>query len=162
MSRITEIIDHLARIQAGDPWYGPSIDRVLAGLTATQAAAHPVAGAHSSWEIVRHMLGWIAEVSRRVETGVAREPVAGDWPEASQVTEAKWRAAQAALAAAHTTLAETLRTLPERRLDDTVGDERDPALGSGVTYQVMLHGLLQHDTYHLGQIALLRKALGQG
>jgi hypothetical protein len=29
-----------------------------------------------------------------------------------------------------------------------------------VSYSVTLHGLLQHDAYHLGQIALLKKAGG--
>lgn len=161
MGRIADIIDHLARIQDGDPWYGPSIARTLAGVTAKQAATHPVEGAHSIWEIVRHLQSWIDEVSRRVESGVAREPEAGDWPEVPPATEENWRAAQAALAAAHASLAERLRALPEQRLDSIVGDSRDPALGTGVSYQVMLHGVLQHDTYHLGQIALLRKALGQ-
>lgn len=161
MSRTGEVIDHLVRIQDGDPWYGHSIARVLEGLTPEQAAAHPVPGAHSIWELVLHMRSWVEEVSRRVESGVAREPVAGDWPPVPTATKPNWQAAQAALAAAHTLLAERLRALPPERLDTIVGDERDPALGSGVSYQVMLHGLLQHDTYHLGQIALLRKTLGQ-
>ncbi len=161
MDRISDLIDHLARIQDGDPWYGPSIARTLAGVTARQAVTHPVEGGHSIWEIVLHLQSWVAEVSRRVESGVAREPEAGDWPEVPQATEANWRAAQAALAAAHAALAERLRALPEQRLDSIVGEARDPALGTGVTYQVMLHGMLQHDVYHLGQIALLRKALSQ-
>jgi len=35
----------------------------------------------------------------------------------------------------------------------------DPPLGSGVPFEVMLHGLAQHNAYHAGQIALLRRAL---
>jgi hypothetical protein len=37
---------------------------------------------------------------------------------------------------------------------------RDPAQGTGVSYATMLQGLLQHDAYHLGQVALLKKAVG--
>jgi uncharacterized damage-inducible protein DinB len=76
-------------------------------------------------------------------------------------TAARWQAARAALAQALTNLREQLRRLPDERLDQVVGGERNPALGTGVTVLVMLHGLLQHNTYHLGQIALLRKALRQ-
>ncbi len=161
MSRTGEIIDQLARIQDGDPWYGDSIARVLEGLTHEEAAAHPIGGAHSIWELVLHLRSWIDEVARRLDTGVAQEPPAGDWPEVPAPTAAHWRATQAALAQAHADLRERLRGLPEGQLDKIVGDVRNPALGTGVTYLVMLHGLLQHDTYHLGQIGLLRKALRQ-
>jgi len=161
MSRTDDLIDQLARIQDGDPWYGDPVARLLAGLTPKEAAAHPIQGAHSIWELVLHLQSWIDEVSRRLDTGVAREPEAGDWPEVPTPTAAHWRAAQAALARAHAGLQQRLRSLPDHRLDQVIGDARDRPLGTGVTCLVMLHGLLQHDTYHLGQIALLRKALGQ-
>ncbi|HEU5170363.1 MAG TPA: hypothetical protein VFU46_07490 [Gemmatimonadales bacterium] len=45
-----------------------------------------------------------------------------------------------------------------RRLDDVVGAARDAPTGSGVSCYVMLHGLAQHDAYHLGQISLLKRA----
>ena len=47
-------------------------------------------------------------------------------------------------------------------MDELVGGIRDQAMGSGQTYRQMLHGLLQHDAYHLGQISLIKKALGRG
>ena len=39
-----------------------------------------------------------------------------------------------------------------------IGTDRDAPLGSGVSYAAMMQGLLQHDAYHLGQVALLKKA----
>ncbi len=50
-----------------------------------------------------------------------------------------------------------IRDFDESRLADRVGRQRDPALGTGSTYYVMLHGAVQHNLYHAGQIALLRK-----
>jgi hypothetical protein len=41
-----------------------------------------------------------------------------------------------------------------------VGTKRDPALGTGTLY-VLLHGSVQHDIYHAGQISLLKKARGR-
>ena len=38
-------------------------------------------------------------------------------------------------------------------------DAREPALGAGVSYYVMLQGIVQHDLYHAGQIRLLARAL---
>ena len=50
-----------------------------------------------------------------------------------------------------------IRAFDDARLGDRVGQQRDPALGTGSTYYVMLHGAVQHNLYHAGQIALLRK-----
>ncbi len=161
MTATDEITRQVAQIQDGDPWYGPSIARVLEGVGHEAAAARPIAGAHSIWEIVLHMRSWVDEVSRRLETGVAREPEAGDWPEPPAPTAARWRQARSGLADAHARLQRRLGDLPADRLGAMVGDQRNPALGTGVTCHAMLHGLLQHDAYHLGQISLLRKALGQ-
>ena len=52
MSEIKRINDQLKRAFEGTAWHGPSVSEVLAGVTAEQAAAHPIAGAHSIWEIV--------------------------------------------------------------------------------------------------------------
>jgi hypothetical protein len=38
-----------------------------------------------------------------------------------------------------------------------VGDTRDRPLATGVSFDVTLHGILQHDAYHLGQISLLKR-----
>ncbi len=48
--------------------------------------------------------------------------------------------------------------MDDARLDDLIGDARDPALGSGVTRYVTLHGVVQHHVYHAGQISLLKRA----
>jgi len=37
----------------------------------------------------------------------------------------------------------------------------NPAMGTGVTYAAMLHGLAQHNVYHAGQIMILKRALGR-
>ena len=42
-----------------------------------------------------------------------------------------------------------------------VSPQRDPALGVGVTYYELLHGVVQHDVYHAGQIAILKKGITQ-
>ena len=59
-----------------------------------------------------------------------------------------------------TTLLRAVAALPVARWAEHVGDNRDPAINAGVTIGAMLVGLAQHDAYHTGQIALLRRALG--
>src|SRR5713226_2034192 len=67
MSEIKRIGDQLKRAFEGKAWHGPSVSEVLAGVTAEQAAAHPLAGAHSIWEITLHIATWERVGRRRIE-----------------------------------------------------------------------------------------------
>ena len=60
------IADQISRAFRGESWHGPSVREVLAGVSAEDAAAHPIAGAHSIWEIVFHLTGGYNLVLRRV------------------------------------------------------------------------------------------------
>jgi hypothetical protein len=60
---------------------------------------------------------------------------------------------------AHEQLVTAVRQLPESRLYEATNDARDRPLGAGVSYYVLLHGIVQHDAYHAGQIALLKKGI---
>jgi uncharacterized damage-inducible protein DinB len=153
------IVDQLQREHAGDPWHGSPLRDVLAGITAAQAARAPIADAHSIWELVLHITAWKQEVAKRARGGAASEPEAGDWPDVGKPTAPRWRAALEALEAAHRDLVAAIRSLPEDRLHAPTNDARNRALGTGVSYYVLLHGIVQHDVYHAGQIAILKRAL---
>jgi hypothetical protein len=158
MREIDRIADQFERACAGDPWYGPSVRSILEDVDARAAASHPVPGAHSICEIVLHMTGWAREVARRLRDGVAREPEQGDWPACAARTESEWQAVVAGLEAASAELLAAIRAMDDARLGELVGDAREPALGTGVTRYVTLHGVVQHHVYHAGQIALLKRA----
>jgi uncharacterized damage-inducible protein DinB len=153
------LAEQVARVHQGDPWYGDPITRVLQGIDAKSAAAHPVRSAHSIWELVLHLTSWAHEVDRRLSSGIWREPVDGDWPPVPEATDANWRQALVQLDRAHEALGATIERLSAKELNSQVGTERDRALGTGVTFREMIHGILQHDAYHLGQVSLLKRAL---
>lgn len=159
MSESTILADQVARVHAGDPWYGDPITKVLDDVTARDAAAHPIRGAHSIWELVLHLTTWVKEVDRRLASGVWREPEDGDWPAVPDPSEANWRQSLERLDSAHAALEATVKQLSVKQLAGQVGTERNRALGTGVTLRETIHGILQHDAYHLGQISLLKKAL---
>jgi hypothetical protein len=157
MSEAERIAEQLERTWSGDAWHGPSLKELTDGLTAEQAAARHVDEAHSIWELVLHISGWLREVERRLGGTDPAEPEGGDWPPVGAVVDERWEAARADLGVAVAGLARHMRSFPDARLGDRVGRQRDPALGTGSTYYVMLHGAVQHNLYHAGQIALLRK-----
>lgn len=159
MDEIERIADQLERAWAGDPWWGPNTRSVVDGLTASQAAHRPLPEAHTIWELALHITSWNREVMRRLDSGVAREPEDGDWPAQPEATEESWRGAVERLDASYRELIAAVRAFPAARLDDVLGEARDRPLGSGVSFYVMLHGIVQHGIAHTAQMSLLRKAV---
>lgn len=151
------IVDQFVRAHDGDPWHGSPVTAILEGVTAGQAAAKPAADAHSIWEIVLHMTGWRLEAARRASGAPAAEPEGGDWPAVGDPAPARWTAALAALGAAHRRLVEAVRGMSDEQLQRPSNDPRNAPLGAGVTYYQLFHGIVQHDAYHAGQIAILKK-----
>ena len=66
--------DLVERVVEGDPWHGPNVVALLDGVSARDAAAEVVPGAHSIWQLVLHMTGWTREVRARLEGEAAGEP----------------------------------------------------------------------------------------
>jgi hypothetical protein len=151
----TELVDLLRHAWDGDPWHGPSLSAVLQRLDARTAARRPLADRHSPWELVLHLTAWTGEVERRLGGALAGEPAEGDWPAVGDTSQAAWRAALEALAAANRSIVDAVARQPDTRWAERVGDLRDPAAGTGVSYGVMIVGLATHHAYHAGQIALL-------
>ena len=156
-SEIDRIIDELQREHEGDPWHGSPLRELLAGIGPEVAAAHPIRRVHSVWEIVLHMTAWKNEVRRRLGGAPAAEPEEGDWPEVPAPTADAWNAARERLEEAHRALIAAIRQLPDSKLFEPTKDPRNRETGAGVSYYVLLHGIVQHDVYHAGQIALVRK-----
>jgi serine phosphatase RsbU (regulator of sigma subunit) len=158
MSEIESLTDQWRRSCAGDAWHGPSLSALLGEVEAGTAAAHPIEGAHSIWEIVLHLAAWTGEVARRLEGGAPAMPEGGDWPAPDEAHAEGWRRALESLVEAQARGERALRGFPEERLSERVGGERDAPLGTGVSYRAMIEGALQHNAYHGGQIVLLTRA----
>ena len=159
MSEIHRILDELQREHEGDPWHGSPLRTILEGITHEQAARRPLPNAHSIWELVLHITAWKGEVARRLGGAPAGEPQEGDWPSVGEPTGERWEAARARLEVVHRDLIGAIRVLPEQKLFESTKDVRDRETGGGVSHYVLLHGIVQHDVYHAGQIALLKKAV---
>lgn len=157
MSGRDRLLKELNQAHDGEPWHGSSRAAILADVTLNEATRHPDGGAHSIWQLVLHMRAWTNEVARRLHEGNPGEPSEGDWPPVGVTSEDAWREALASLETAHDALSAAVRGLREDQLDERVGGQRDAPLGTGVTLREMLHGLAQHDAYHSGQIALLKR-----
>lgn len=154
------LIDQLDREIGGEPWHGPSLANIVDGMSAEQAAFKPSPEAHSAWEILLHMTGWKREVARRARGQKAGEPPEGDWPAVGDVSDARWAEARNDHVRAHRELVELIRSLSDERLEARVEGDAAAPIGARVSVKATLYGLLQHDVYHSGQLALLKKVGG--
>ena len=124
---------------------------LLEDVDAATAAARPIADVHSIWELVMHVEVW-DEVAMVRLGGKKYQPSGTDnFPLVSKVTEAAWRKAVAEAKRTHDKLVKTVATLPDSRLRERVPGKR-------YDFYHMLHGIAQHELYHAGQIAILKKA----
>lgn len=159
MNEIERIADQVSSGYRDGAWPGVSVRDLLQGLSPPEAAAHPVAGAHSAWEIALHLAFWHDAVRRRLEGETVEYESEEDWPAPEEPTAASWHAALEGLDQAHRALVNAVRNVKPDQLEQRVA-------GRSFTVYFMLHGVPQHDLYHGGQVMMLRKAIraasGQG
>jgi uncharacterized damage-inducible protein DinB len=153
MSEAARIADQLSRAFDGDAWHGDSVLEILEGVTAAQAAARPIARAHTIWELVVHIAAWDGAVLRRLGGVAVTLSDAENFPPVTDASEAAWRKALAQVRRVHEELVAAVAALPDSWLDDIVPGKE----GAHYTFYYMLHGAVQHELYHAGQIALLKK-----
>ena len=152
-SETARIADQLHRAFTGDAWHGDSVLEILDGVTAAQAAARPIKNAHSIWELVLHIAAWDGAVLRRLGGTAVELSDAENFPPVTETSEAAWRKTLAEVRRVHEQLIKTVAALPGSRLDQMVPGKE----GAHYTFYYMLHGVVQHELYHAGQIALLKK-----
>ena len=156
MSEVERIADQFRRAFDGQAWHGPSVLSILDGITAEQAAAHPIPGAHSIWELTLHIAAWEGACERRLRGDPAQLSDEEDWTKVEDSSEKAWSDAKKGLVASHQALLNAIAALDGSRLDEPIIKDSTTQFSS---VYVTLHGGVQHDLYHAGQIALLKKAL---
>jgi hypothetical protein len=155
MTEVRRILDQYDRVMNGDAWHGDPIWQILDGISAEKAALRPhrQRAQHLGNRRAYGVLGgrgcqaaW--RFTRRAQGGRQLSPVP---PEA---TEANWQTTLDAFRASNQALREALQKLDPARLDER------SAAGKRSFYDEA-HGLIEHNVYHAGQIALLAKAMNQ-
>ncbi len=153
-SEASGIADQLRRAFYGAAWHGPSMLELLEDIDAATAAARPIPNVHSIWELLMHVAVWDQVALIRL-AGTKSQPTGTDnFPLVPLPREAAWRKAVADAKRVHDKLVKTVVALPDSRLRDRVPGKR-------YDFFHMLHGIAQHELYHAGQIAILKKAAGK-
>jgi len=150
MTESERIADQLRRTFNGDAWHGPALLPLLDGLTAGQAAFRPAPGVHNIRELVHHIATWEEIALRRLQGEACSPTDAEDFPPEGPFD---WSECVERARSVHEALCRAAAAFDPARLDE-------PAAGETYSNYFLLHGAVQHNVYHAGQIALLRKLVG--
>ena len=145
------IADQLRRAFKGSAWHGAALLELLEDVDAATAAAKPLAEVHSIWELVLHVAVWDDAALRRLDGKKWQPTGLANFPLVSKPTESAWQKCVAETRRRHDALVKTVAALPDSRLRDRVPGKR-------YDFYHMLQGIAQHELYHAGQIAILKKA----
>jgi uncharacterized damage-inducible protein DinB len=152
-------LEELPQLMSPEPgkrlWFGGASPLgCLRGVSPEQAAWKPSPGWHSIWELVLHLGYWKYAVRRNLDGspagGFPRSP--SNWPQVPAPADRQaWQQDRALLKKEHDSLVAAAKALNSGQLDRM-------APGSE-TFRILdlLHGVVMHDTYHVGQIQLIKR-----
>jgi uncharacterized damage-inducible protein DinB len=153
MADIERIRNQLRHSINGEPWHGPSLFDALEGVTAEQAASRPIADAHTIWELVLHVGAWMEEMRARLAGNGRQLPPEDDFPaQPEEPDERAWRDAKESIVRITQDLIQAMDDSVAARIDEPIAE------GFDSVYHCLC-GVTQHNSYHGGQIALLKKLI---
>lgn len=153
MSETSRLADQIRRAFEGDAWHGDSVLELLAGVDAKTAAARPIPSAHSIWEILLHLSAWDGVVIRRIGGAAVMPTDTENFPPVMDTSEAAWGKAVGTVKKTHEELVRAVAGFPDSRLQEQVPGKKQDYYN----FYYMFSGVVQHELYHAGQIALLKK-----
>lgn len=153
-TQITSVLEILDPPKGFTPWHGgPTLMGCLRGVDAEQATWKPAPGRHNIWELALHIAYWKYRVRQYInpETpkGFGRSPA--NWPEVDEQTKNQWKTDKTFIRQEHERLIEEIKRFPVERLNQRIKEKKE------WTYRQLLDGIAAHDTYHIGQIQLMKR-----
>ena len=134
----------------GKPWIDVTLLHTLEEITAKEAATKPFPSFNSIWEIVNHMIHWRETVLRRMHGETVESPDDNYFFPVRDRSEKAWHHTIEQL---HTSQHQWLAVIKKMKRKDL---EAIPEANLFSKHE-LIHGILQHDSYHLGQIRLIKK-----
>ena len=136
-------------------WHGgASVLGALRGVKPEEAAWKPAPDRHSIWDLTLHVAYYNYVIWRRMtgaaEGGFPRSPSHFPKPP-DEVTAGSWKKDRALVREYHNLVLEAMRAFDPSRMDEPW------SAASGYTFADLLMGIVLHDTYHAGQIQMVKR-----
>ena len=134
----------------GSPWIDVTIMGTLKNISPEKAAKKIAPDRNSIWQILNHMIAWRENVLLRVQGTQIITPNNNYFIEITDISETEWEKTLERLDNSQQQWTNFLANLDEAQFDKIYPINK-------MSYYEHIHGILQHDAYHLGQIVLLSK-----
>ena len=153
-NEINLLIEQLNDSYEGDPWFGRNVKALLSEVD-EETAFVKLNGQHSILELLWHMCTWREFTINRLHPSSdvdLHHFEKMDWRELDHSNRALWSEGLARLDETQSELLALLQQQEDAILGQNVRERNYP-------YRKLLTGIIQHDIYHLGQIAFITKAI---
>ena len=150
---INSYINEFQTVYNGEPWYGKSLMAIINSADPKDVFKKQKSGSHSVYEITHHLYAWRDLLTKRLKGVNASIEVNSkeDWvPLPKEQTAATWKELIKKLGQNQYELIESLAKLNDEDLDKDLANTSN-------SLRTFLNGQLQHDIYHIGQVALAIK-----
>jgi len=150
---INKLVRKMKSIYDGDPWYGDSIQKKLQNITPEIALERPIPDAHCIAELLAHIISWRELLNKRLQGEDAfsvSQQESFNWTRFDPDPETMWDSLLKALDKNQQQIISQLKQEDDALLNQKVAQR-------SYNYRYLIKGIMEHDIYHLGQIALLRK-----
>ncbi|PCE66713.1 DinB family protein [Sediminicola luteus] len=149
---LMQFIHQMDEIRLGKPWLGFSFKILLSRCPETKAFTSAGNNLFSPAQLLAHLTFWNRQIYTRVKTGIgpASDSHTDNWPENSKLKTQGWKEVIHEFDQAWVNLKTLLETKDDTFLDTTYSD---PDFKKEFSYRFLLEGMIQHETYHMGQLA---------
>ena len=153
-TEILFVAEQLKDAYEGEPWFGRSIKEILNEIDGAIVFEKP-GGQHSILELLWHMITWKEFTLSRLRND-DQIPIKyfeeNDWRQLDHSDKTLWHQGLERFAKLHNELVEVIQQQKDEILSQRVGDRK-------YDFRKLLYGIIQHDIYHLGQVAYVKKML---
>jgi uncharacterized damage-inducible protein DinB len=152
-TEIASVIGQLRESYEGDPWFGRNVKTLLAEVNG-ETAYQKLNGQHSILELLYHMVIWREFTISRLTPSATDLSYyeKADWQELDHTYKNLWKEGIQKLDDTQAELIHLLQEKDDSMLTGTVPERT-------YNFKKLLYGIIQHDIYHLGQIAFITKAI---
>ncbi len=157
MAKKTEVQSITAsfdNILSGQPWFGRAVYKILEEVDPARAFIKPNNTGHSLCELLWHMITWAEFTLNRVKGDTENDLAASeslDW-RVMDPKQHSWKKGIKEFQDIHKKIVQLLKKKDDNWLNEKVDYRK-------YNFRFLLEGLIQHDIYHLGQIAYINKLL---
>ena len=151
---LQSIIGNLERVNTVQPWYGRAVYEMLEETESSIVYKKPNENSYSLIELLYHMITWADFTLKRIEGDKENDLAASeklDWRKIDPKVHT-WEKGLAEFKAIHKKIIELLNEKDDEFLKEIVDYRK-------YNFRFLLNGLIQHNIYHIGQVAYVKKLL---